>query len=185
MTSEDKYLMGVLWKFGTIKPGTSQFVFQSYDKVDQMEYIRSRLAPSKEIKITTRTDPRTGNEKVLYRLNFTNKEWAERVKTYCGTNAGEIADLEFVRGFFETRGNVNGNGKNKQKRYTINARVEELKIVQSIVYNNCGVSGAVCNIHNSGRLSYGIAEFTKLMSFIGKHDSRYWNDMIKKMNPDD
>ena len=68
MESEEKYLLGMLWKFGTIKTGTNQFVFQSYTKYEQMEYIRQRLAPDKKIKVSLRKDPRNGKEKTLHKL---------------------------------------------------------------------------------------------------------------------
>ena len=138
MTKDDKYLLGVLWKFGTIKPGTNQFVFQSYDKYDQMEYIRKRLAPDKVIKVSERKDPRSGEVKTLYRLNFTNADWADKVRMYEGVNAEKIIDKDFVRGFLETKATINTS--NTIKRYTLSGSPDEIKLTSAYLNKNFGLN---------------------------------------------
>ena len=186
MDAKDKYLMGMLWKFGTIKPGTNQFVFQSYDKYEQMEYIRKRLAPSKVIKVSTRKDPRTGAEKTLYRLNFTNEEWAENVRMYEGMKAEKIADKNFVRGFFEVKGNINKNGKTR-KSLVVSGDASELTMIQKVMISTTNISGSVSSRsdNSSGHISYSKADMMKLVSEFGADNPKFWGEMLKKMNPDD
>ena len=185
MNAEDKYLMGMLWKFGTIKPGTNQFVFQSYDKYEQMEYIRKRIAPDKTIKVSTRKDPRTGTEKTLYRLNFTNEEWADKVRMYEGINAEKIIDKEFARGFLETKGTVSKYGKTK--RYSLSGTSDELSLISKELIKTCEVNDLKINIKStgSGALTYSISDVSKIVSSFSTKNPKYWGDILKKMNPDD
>lgn len=185
MDAMDKYLLGMLWKFGTIKPGTNQFVFQSYDKYEQMEYIRKRLAPSKTIKVSARKDPRTGEEKTLYRLNFTNEEWAENVRMYEGMKAEKIADKNFVRGFFEVKGNINKNGA--RKMFVVSASTSELDIIRKIVSETFETSGSIGIKNNgiTGNLSYSKSDIMKLITGYGIDNPKFWGEILKKMNPDD
>lgn len=185
MDAKDKYLMGMLWKFGTIKPGTNQFVFQSYDKYEQMEYIRKRLAPSKVIKVSTRKDPRTGVEKTLYRLNFTNEEWAENVRVYEGTNVEKIIDKEFLRGFLETKGTVSKNCNNK-KSFNVSVRTTEIDIISNQINSICGTNNIKIKVSKTGAvLQYGLNNTIEIISTFSSQNPKHWGEVLKKMNPDD
>lgn len=188
MKAEDKYLLGMLWKFGTIKPGTNQFVFQSYDKYEQMEYIRKRLAPDKIIKISTRKDPRSGVEKTLYRLNFTNADWADKVRMYEGTKAEKIIDKEFLRGFLETKGNIRRVGYDKGYCVSINSN-NEFDIVSKKLAEICDIS--LSNGVKSGTstkvkdIRYGKSDTIKIITTFSPKNPKHWGEVLKKMNPDD
>lgn len=183
MKAEDKYLMGMLWKFGTIKPGTNQFVFQSYDKYEQMEYIRKRLAPDKVIKVSTRKDPRSGAEKTLYRLNFTNADWADKVRMYEGVNAEKIIDKEFLRGFLETKGTVGKSGKIKM--FNVSLSRDEMLSFEKNINQLCDVNVKLHDVKTGYMVSYNIDNFLKIMSVFGKQNPKHWGEVLKKMNPDD
>lgn len=184
MNAEDKYLMGMLWKFGNNKAGTNQLLFQSYDKKEQMEYIRKKLAPSKTIKVSKRKDPRTGTEKVLYILNFTNEEWAENKRMYDGIKAAKIADKEFARGFIEAKSTINDSNK----VMVLSAVPDELNIIREILIKDCGVSSSLnvsVNTNGTGRLFYSASDVFKMVSVFGKKNPKYWGEVLKKMNPED
>lgn len=183
MNAKEKYLMGMIWKFGNNKAGTNQLLFQSYDKLDQMEYIRKIIAPGKTIKVSTRKDPRTGNEKTLYRLNFTSEDWAENKRTYNGMNAAKIADKNFVRGFIEAKATINSS-----RLLTLSAEPEELEMIREILIRECNVSDSLnvsVNDGGTGRLFYSASDVFKMVSIFGKDNPKFWGEVLKKMNPDD
>lgn len=183
MESEDKYLLGMLWKFGTIKTGTNQFVFQSYTKYEQMEYIRQRLAPDKKIKVSSRKDPRNGKEKTLYRLNFTNKEWADKVRQFSGINVSEIADINFVRGVLEMKGDVCKNGNSKA--YTISGNKSEMDLMLKLINEYCNTNINKINIKDSGStILCSFENVSKMVFKFGKKNPKYWGEILKKMSAD-
>lgn len=187
MKAEDKYLLGVLWKFGTIKPGTNQFVFQSYDKYEQMEYIRKRLAPDKVIKVSTRKDPRSGTEKTLYKLNFTNADWADKVRKLQSseTEVAKSADKDFVRGLLETKATVMKNGKVNCFGISL-SNEKETNIISIKIAETCDSSIANSNIEKScSRLKYGIEDTKKIIKTFSQKNPKHWGEVLKKMNPDD
>lgn len=187
MKSENRYLMGMLWKFGTIKSGTtSHLVFQSYDKFDQMEYIRKRLAPDKEVKISTRKDPRTGLERTMYRLNFTNKEWADKKKKYDGINAKIVMDEDFVRGFIEMKGSMRDVGCNKGLCVSLSS-LDESDEISKILSKSCDTTNINGHVKKNGSvdLKYGKTDTWKIINTFIQKNPKYWGEIAKKMNPDD
>ena len=173
MESEDKYLLGMLWKFGTIKTGTNQFVFQSYTKYEQMEYI----------KVSSRKDPRNGKEKTLYRLNFTNKEWADKVRQFSGINVSEIADINFVRGVLEMKGDVCKNGNSKA--YTISGNKSEMDLILKLLNEHCNTNINKINIKDSGStILCSFENVSKMVFKFGKKNPKYWGEILKKMSAD-
>lgn len=187
MTKEDKYLLGVLWKFGTIKPGTNQFVFQSYDKYDQMEYIRKRLAPDKVIKVSERKDPRSGAVKTLYRLNFTNADWADKVRNLLSIeDINNYLDEDFIRGFLETKSDVSKNGTNKCFKVSL-SNIKESDVISLKISEICETNVIKTN-NNFGKtcmLRYFLKDTIKIVNKFSSKNPKYWGEILKKMNPDE
>lgn len=184
MTKEDKYLLGVLWKFGTIKPGTNQFVFQSYDKYDQMEYIRKRLAPDKVIKVSERKDPRSGAVKTLYRLNFTNADWADKVRNIRESFNSEYVDKDFICGLLESKGNIrkiNATAKGFSLTLTTEKEIEVISNKMSEIFELKRNAGST----NNNSLNYGHSDTWKIIKECASSNPKYWGEILKKMNPDE
>lgn len=164
------YMLGMLWKFGTIRPGTGLFMFQSYDKLNIMEYIRDRLAPDKKIKILSRKD-KNNNERSYYKLVLNNNEWAEKVKLI---DLKHDLDLEFIRGLFEAKSTISDGclilsvGK-ENSLPIIKLLSEEL---------NTGM------IKENNAIRYGKKDARKIAEAFIEKNPEYWNEVIKKMNPD-
>lgn len=181
MDANDKYILGMLWKFGTLKPGTGQFAFDTYDKVEQLEYIRKVIAPNKQIRTYSRKDSNSGKEKITYRLRCTNDDWADKVKAYKGINANKIADEHFVRGFLEVKSAVVKNGTAKQ--FNISGTSDELEIVSRILSETFEIKQAPIYKSNNTRgfIVYGIKDTEKIAEHYAKWNPKFWKEIINKV----
>lgn len=92
------YILGILESFGTLRPETNEFTFQTYDesKLKKMELIRSIYAPDKEIKQKIRKV--RGVKKEFYFLYFTSKELAGIKRQFTGVYAENV---DFMRAYVE------------------------------------------------------------------------------------
>lgn len=92
------YILGILESFGTLRPETNEFVFQTYDesKLKKMELIRNTYASNKEIKQRIRKV--RGVEKEFYTLHFTSKELAGIKRQFTGIYAENV---DFMRAYVE------------------------------------------------------------------------------------
>lgn len=181
MDANDKYLLGMLWKFGTLKPGTGQFAFDTYDKLEQLEYIRKVLAPDKQIRTYVRKDSNNGKDKITYRLRCTNDDWADKVKAYKGIKADKIADEHFIRGFLEVKSAVVKSGATKQ--FNICGTSDELEIVSRILSETFGIKRAPIYKANNlrGSIVYGVKDTEKFAMHYAKQNSKFWNGIMDKM----
>ena len=100
------YILGILESFGTLRPETNKFTFQTYEKskLKKMELIRKTYAPDKEIKQKTRKV--RGVEKEFYILHFTSKELAGIKRQFTGIYAENI---DFMRAYVELHMQVREN----------------------------------------------------------------------------
>lgn len=100
------YILGILESFGTLRPETNKFTFQTYDKskLKKMELIRKTYAPDKEIKQGTRKV--RGVEKEFYILHFTSKELAGIKRQFAGIYAENV---DFMRAYVELHMRIKEN----------------------------------------------------------------------------
>lgn len=100
------YILGILESFGTLRPETNKFTFQTYEKskLKKMELIRKTYAPDKEIKQKTRKV--RGVEKEFYILHFTSKELAGIKRQFAGIYAENV---DFMRAYVELHMQVREN----------------------------------------------------------------------------
>lgn len=183
MTSEDKYLLGILWKFGSIKYGTGQFSFESYDKLEHMEYIRKMIAPDSKIREYSRINPNDKSKtNTTYKLRFTNNDWAHKVNSYKGINAEKIIDVNFLRGFLEIRSSISKCGN--CKKFNIPAKIDELDMISSSIskYFDVGVATPYKVNDDRGFIAYGVKEATIIFKTLAKYNKPYWESMINKIN---